>query len=33
MGQIEPMGGEYLDDVWIPNGKAQPSGVVDVIID
>lgn len=32
MGQTQPMGGQYLDDVWIPNGKAQPSGVVDVII-
>jgi len=26
------MGGEWHEDVWIPNGKAQPSGVVDVII-
>jgi hypothetical protein len=36
MGQTEPNGGEYLDvqgpdGVWIPNGKAGPSGVVDVI--
>lgn len=32
MGHTEPMGGEMLDGVWVPNGKASPSGVVDVII-
>lgn len=32
MGQTEPAGGEMLDDVWIPNGKAGISGVVDVLL-